>query len=94
MAQSSFLARMQAHTKLTRAGGLANLLVVHRLSDLDAVGDLGSEARGLAQDLLGDTAARILEIEPDDEAQAAGGVMNCSRSYLDCASHSAFFSAW
>ena len=50
-------------------------MVVHRLSDLDAVGATGSEARGLAQGLLGDTATGILSNEPYDEAQAAAKVL-------------------
>jgi hypothetical protein len=78
MAQPSLLARMQAHWKLSRAWGLANLMIVHRLSDLDAVGDQGSQARGLAQGLLGDTATRILYNEPFDEARAAGRVLGLS----------------
>jgi hypothetical protein len=78
MAQPSLLARMQAHWKLSRAWGLANLMIVHRLSDLDAVGDVGSQARGLAQGLLGDTATRILYNEPYDEARAAGRVLGLS----------------
>ncbi len=56
LAQPALLARMQAQWKLSRAWGLANLMIVHRLSDLDAVGDSGSQSRGLAQGLLGDTA--------------------------------------
>jgi hypothetical protein len=75
MAQPALLARMQAQWKLSRAWGLANLLIVHRLSDLDAVGDLGSQARGLAQGLLGDTATRILYNEPYDEATAARRIL-------------------
>ena len=75
LAQPALLARMQAQWKLSRAWGLANLLVVHRLSDLDAVGDTGSQARGLAQGLLGDTATRILYNEPFDEAEIAGKVL-------------------
>jgi hypothetical protein len=75
LAQPVLLARMQAQWKLSRAWGLANLMVLHRLSDLDAVGDIGSEARGLAQGLLGDTATRILYNEPFEEAQAAGKVL-------------------
>jgi hypothetical protein len=50
-------------------------MIVHRLSDLDAVGDLGSQARGLAQGLLADTATRILYNEPFDEAQTAGKLL-------------------
>jgi len=80
MAQPSLLARMQAQWKLSRAWGLANLMVVHRLSDLDAVGDLGSEARGLAQGLLGDTATRILYNEPTNEATAAGKVLGLTET--------------
>jgi hypothetical protein len=78
MAQPALLARMQSHWKLSRAWGLANLMVVHRLSDLEAVGESGSEARGLAQGLLGDTATRILYNEPTDEAVAAGKVLGLS----------------
>ena len=78
MAQPSLLARMQAQWKLSRAWGLANLLVVHRLSDLDAIGEAGSEARGLAQGLLGDTATRVLYNEPYEEAEAAGRVLGLS----------------
>jgi hypothetical protein len=78
----SLLARMQAHWKLSRAWGLANLMIVHRLSDLDAVGDAGSEARGLAQGLLGDTATRILYNQPHDEATAAGKVLGLTTTQI------------
>jgi hypothetical protein len=82
LAHPSLLARMQAHWKLSRAWGLANLMIVHRLSDLDAVGDAGSEARGLAQGLLGDTATRILYNEPHDEATAAGKVLGLTTTQV------------
>lgn len=75
LAQPALLARMQAQWKLSRAWGLANLMIVHRLSDLDAVGDLGSQSRGLAQGLLGDTATRIIYNQPFDEAKAAGKLL-------------------
>ena len=75
LAQPALLARMQAQWKLSRAFGIANVLVVHRLSDLEAVGEAGSQSRGLAHGLLGDTATRILYNEPYDEAQVAGAVL-------------------
>lgn len=78
LGQPALLSRMQAQWKLSRAWGLANVMVVHRLSDLDAVGDTGSEARGLAQGLLGDTGTRILYNEPYDEAQIAGKALGLS----------------
>jgi hypothetical protein len=74
---------MQAHSKLSRAWGLANLMIVHRLTDLDAVGDLGSQSRGLAQGLLADTATRILYNEPYDEAQAAGKLLGLTSVEID-----------
>ena len=83
MAQPALLARMQAQWKLSRAWGLANVLIVHRLSDLDAVGDAGSQSRGLAQGLLGDTATRILYNEPYDEATAARRVLGLAAVEAD-----------
>ena len=83
LAQPALLARMQAHWKLSRAWGLANLMVVHRLSDLEAVGDSGSQARGLAQGLLADTATRILYNEPYDEARAAGTLLGLTSVEVD-----------
>jgi hypothetical protein len=83
LTQPALLARMQAHWKLSRAWGLANLMIVHRLTDLDAVGDLGSQARGLAQGLLADTATRILYNEPYDEAQAAGKLLGLTSVEID-----------
>jgi hypothetical protein len=56
--------RMQAQWKLSRALGVANLAVVHRISDLGAVGSSGSEAVALAHGLLADcstTARRLLD---------------------------------
>jgi hypothetical protein len=82
LAQPSLLVRMQAHWKLSRAWGLANLMIVHRLSDLDAVGDRGSQARGLAQGLLGDTATRILYNQPTDEALATGKVLGLTATQV------------
>lgn len=60
MRQPALLARMQSQWKLSRGLGIANLLIVHRLSDLDAVGDKGSESRALARGLLGDCSTKII----------------------------------
>ena len=58
IAQPSLLARMQSQWKLSRALGIANLMVIHRLSDLDVVGDVNSAARNLALGLLADCSTR------------------------------------
>ena len=68
MRQPALLARMQSQWKLSRGLGIANLLIVHRLSDLDAVGDRDSEARALAQGLLGDCSTKIIYQQEISEA--------------------------
>ena len=68
IAQPALLARMQSQWKLSRALGIANLLVIHRLSDLDAVGDAGSAARNLALGLLADCSTRIVYAQERGEA--------------------------
>ena len=67
MQQPSLLARMQAQWKLSRAYGLANLMIIHRLSDLDAVGDASSHARALASGLLADCSTRIVYRQEADQ---------------------------
>jgi type IV secretory pathway VirB4 component len=77
--------RMQAQWKLARAHGIANLLVLHRLSDLEAVGAAGSEARALAGGLLADCSTRIIyRQEPDQLTSAADalGLTDTERALL------------
>jgi hypothetical protein len=70
MRQPALLRRMQAQWKLSRAYGIANLMIVHRLSDLDAVGALGSEARALAAGLLADCSTRVIYRQEPDQLGA------------------------
>ena len=72
IANPALLARMQAQWKLSRALGIANLMVIHRLSDLDAVGDAGSGARNLALGLLADCSIRIIYAQERGEAEKTG----------------------
>src|SRR4051812_11248197 len=62
--------RMQAQWKLSRAVGVANLAVVHRISDLGAVGASGSEAVALANGLLADCSTRIVYAQETDQVDA------------------------
>lgn len=60
------LLRMSDHWKLARHYGLTNILIMHRVSDLDAIGDEQSESRQLALGLLSDTQIKIVgRQEPD-----------------------------
>jgi type IV secretory pathway VirB4 component len=72
MRDPALLRRMQEQWKLSRAWGVSNVLIVHRLSDLAAVGDAGSESRALAEGLLADCSTRVmLRQEPDQLARTA-----------------------
>ena len=67
--------RMQAQWKLSRALGVANLAVVHRISDLGAVGSSGSEAVALAQGLLADCSTRIVYAQETDQVTATAAAL-------------------
>lgn len=54
------LQRMMTQVKLARAYGLFNVLVLHKLSDLDMAGDEGSASRASAYSLLGDSAVQVV----------------------------------
>jgi hypothetical protein len=67
MRQPSLIRRMQAQWKLSRSYGIANLMVIHRLSDLDAVGDAASQAKALAAGLRADCSTRIVYRQETDQ---------------------------
>ena len=67
--------RMQAQWKLSRALGVANLAVVHRISDLGAVGSSGSEAVALAQGLLADCSTRVVYAQETDQVDATAAAL-------------------
>jgi hypothetical protein len=51
---------MDAHWRLARHYGIANMLIFHKLSDLDNVGDQGSAIRALASSLLANAETRVV----------------------------------
>ena len=68
----------QAAFKLARARGVAGVLVLHRLSDLDAVGPAGSRERAIAHGLVNDSETKILFGQEPSEAAALVGVAGLS----------------
>ena len=62
---------LQANFKLSRAYGIQNLIVMHRISDLKATGDLGSETRTIAEGLLADAGTRVVYAQSPDEIVSA-----------------------
>ncbi len=69
---------LQASWKLSRAWGVANVAVVHRLSDLDSAGATGSEQVGLAQGLLADSETRVVYAQPHSELSRAATSLGLS----------------
>ncbi|MGH9105134.1 MAG: ATP-binding protein, partial [Acidimicrobiales bacterium] len=69
---------LQASFKLSRSYGVANIAVVHRLSDLKAAGHEGSEQQRLAEGLLADAETRVVFGQAPGEAAAAGELLGLS----------------
>ena len=77
------LRHMQAQWKLSRALGIANLLVLHRLSDLDAAGAAGSELRAIAEGLLSDCSTRVIYRQEHDQLDASGSAFGLTETERD-----------
>ncbi|UGQ10942.1 ATP-binding protein [Yinghuangia sp. ASG 101] len=75
MRHIALLDRMQSQWKLSRGLGIANLMVIHRLSDLLTAGDAGSRGRALAEGLLADCSTRIIYRQESDQLAAAAGLL-------------------
>jgi hypothetical protein len=69
---------LRASAKLSRAYGVATMVVVHRLSDLTAAGDRGSEQVRLARGLLSDVETRVIYGQPPSEVQTARDLLGLS----------------
>ncbi|NYE72095.1 TraC family protein [Microlunatus parietis] len=67
MSHPALLRRMDAHWRLARHYGIANMLVFHKLTDLDNVGDSGSAMRSLANSLLANAETRIVYRQESDQ---------------------------
>lgn len=75
MAYPALLRRMDAQWRMARHFGIANMLIFHKLSDLDNVGDSGSAMRALASSLLANAETRIVyRQEPDQLGSTAAAL--------------------
>ncbi|SFC59674.1 ATP-binding protein [Streptomyces aidingensis] len=75
MRHTALLERMQSQWKLSRGLGIANLMVIHRLSDLLTAGDAGSRGRALAEGLLSDCSTRIIYRQEPDQLSTAASLL-------------------
>jgi hypothetical protein len=78
---------LQAAFKLSRAFGVANMAVVHRLSDLTAVGEEGSEQQRLAEGLLADSETRVIFGQPPSEVTSARDLLGLTETEAELLAH-------
>jgi type IV secretory pathway VirB4 component len=69
---------MRAQWKLARRHGIQHIAVLHRLSDLDAAGDAGSEQAKLARGLVAESETRVVYGQPDAEVQTTRATLGLS----------------
>jgi hypothetical protein len=74
---------LRSSAKLSRSHGVATVVVVHRLSDLTAAGDQGSEQVRLARGLLADVETRIVYGQPPSEVAGARDLLGLSDTEAD-----------
>jgi hypothetical protein len=78
---------LQSSWKLSRARGVSNVAVLHRLSDLDTTGAVGSEQVGLAQGLLADSETRVVYAQAPGEVERAGALLGLSSTEAEIVPH-------
>ena len=69
---------LQSSWKLSRAFGVSNVAVLHRVSDLRSVGASDSEQVALAQGLLSDSETRVVYAQPPGELPTATALLSLS----------------
>ncbi len=78
---------LQSSWKLSRARGVSNVAVLHRLSDLDTTGATGSEQVGLARGLLADSETRVVYAQPPGEVERAAPRLGLSSTEAELVPH-------
>jgi hypothetical protein len=76
MQHPALLRRMDAHWRLARHYGIANMLIFHKLTDLDNVGDAGTAAHALAASLLANAETRIIYRQESDQLGGTAATLN------------------
>ncbi len=77
---------LQSSWKLSRAMGVANIAVLHRLSDLASVGAAGSEQVGLAEGLVADSETRVVYAQSPGEVARTGELLGLTDTEADLVS--------
>jgi type IV secretory pathway VirB4 component len=70
----------QSNFKLARQFGVMNLVVLHKLADLQAVGDAGSRAARIAEGLIADASTRIVYHQDESQVPLTRGLLGLSET--------------
>jgi type IV secretory pathway VirB4 component len=70
----------QSNFKLARQYGVMNLVVLHKLADLQAAGDAGSRAARIAEGLIADASTRIVYHQDESQVPLTQTLLGLSES--------------
>jgi type IV secretory pathway VirB4 component len=70
----------QSNFKLARSFGVMNLVVLHKLADLQAAGDAGSRAARIAEGLIADASTRIVYHQDESQVPLTRALLGLSES--------------
>jgi hypothetical protein len=70
----------QSNFKLARQFGVMNLVVLHKLADLQAAGDAGSRAARIAEGLIADASTRIVYHQDESQVPLTKALLGLSES--------------
>jgi type IV secretory pathway VirB4 component len=70
----------QSNFKLARQFGVMNLVVLHKLADLQAAGDAGSRAARIAEGLIADASTRIVYHQDESQVPLTRELLGLSES--------------
>jgi type IV secretory pathway VirB4 component len=74
---------LQDSFKHSRAYGIQNIVVMHRLSDLRAAGAEGSREARLAEGLLADAETRVIYAQPTDELERTRELLGLTETEVE-----------
>ena len=70
----------QSNFKLARQFGVMNLVVLHKLADLQAAADAGSRAARIAEGLLADASTRIIYHQDESQIELTASLLGLSET--------------
>jgi type IV secretory pathway VirB4 component len=70
----------QSNFKLARQFGVMNVVVLHKLADLQAVGDAGSRAARIAEGLIADASTRVVYHQDESQIEVTRQLLGLSSS--------------